>query len=200
MKTHHVSAYTTATLMVFLAVGCCTPKVAPPPSSPAIGTVLPSMLEWSRFAETVGDPMPFDQKVNKWAPCDSREITGSSLEKLTGLAFAPDLRGVFLRGLNSFSPEDEPSKVPDNQADPTNRVVGTFQSDDFKSHSHPAKGKINGSVSGSNGTHDVDGGGDKWNSDPNFGDHNVVVTIDPTGGAETRPKNVAVFYYIRINP
>lgn len=173
-----------------------------------IGTVIASVLDYDHLTQITGDPKIVNpdrnshQPFSSWIPADGRPIAGSWLEQLTHMSNAPDLRGRFLRGLNeiysvgelalniSTADEDDPNK---------NRKPGDFQGDTFRSHAHAASGHINGSVCGSNMTHDVDGGSEKWNADPNFGDHNVIVSVQPFGGTETRPKNVAVYYYIKIN-
>lgn len=81
----------------------------------------------------------------------------------------PDLRGEFIRGFD------------DGRGIDTGRVLGSAQADEFESHSH-----------------DIDvasiGGG---------GSTNVVVsgsgsgTTGATGGAETRPRNIAMHYLIK---
>ena len=86
------------------------------------------MLEWSQFAQTVDDPMNFDETKNKWSPYDSRDISGSIYDQITGKSHAPDLRSVFLRGLNSFAPADEPKNLSDDQAGPNESSGWEFPS------------------------------------------------------------------------
>lgn len=151
-----------------------------------VGTILASTLPWPQFAESVGDQGAFKAGQNKWAPCDSRSILGSELARLGGIGNAPDLRGIFLRGLNKFSTE-EPNAV---QRDPEpNRIAGSYQGDTFASHSH--------SFGFAMGDHD---------GEPNHFPHRANRQVagfgadtSAVGGSETRPKNVAVFYYVKIN-
>lgn len=99
----------------------------------------------------------------------------------------PDLRGIFLRGLDGTAGND-----PDN----TTRLalvaggnignkVGSYQNDDFKSHTHQAgpEQKFGYDALGSNGDWRV--------NSPNKG------TSTATGGTETRPKNAYVLYIIK---
>lgn len=90
----------------------------------------------------------------------------------------PDLRGVFIRGLDSGRNFD------------AGRVLGSYQDDSFESHSHRLYGN------------------DKGNNSPQlsapglwFDDAETVATdldtIAATGGTETRPKNVALIYCIK---
>ncbi|HVW97892.1 MAG TPA: hypothetical protein VHA56_18120 [Mucilaginibacter sp.] len=170
--------------------------------SSILGTVIASVLEYDHLIKITGDPVVINPKVSVWIPADGRSIDKSHLSEVTGALMAPDLRGRFLRGLNTIFSNGQPNLVigAADEDDPnSNRKAGSYQADSLKLHPHNASGHINGSVCGSNGSHDVDGGSEKWNCDPNFGDHNVVVSVQPFGGLETRPKNVAVYYYIKIN-
>ncbi|WP_428328738.1 hypothetical protein [Mucilaginibacter sp.] len=173
-----------------------------PNNSQILGTVIASVLDYDHLIKITGDPTVINPHTSVWIPADGRSIANSELSKQTGLTNAPDLRGRFIRGLNTIYSIGQPALVVSaaDEDDPnSNRKAGEYQGDTFRLHAHSASGHINGSVSGSNNTHDVSGGGDKWNSDPNFGDHNVVVSVQPFGGAETRPKNVSTYYYVKIN-
>lgn len=123
----------------------------------------------------------------------------------------PDLRGLFIRGLDN------------NRGIDAGRIFGSNQDDDLKTHSHTTSGGshthnavasttgkhrhdvlMSSSQSGS-GTFSPNGMGPATYSIPNAtsenGDHThaivvdpatVNITVDATGGAETRPKNVAL--------
>lgn len=123
----------------------------------------------------------------------------------------PDLRGQFVRGLNRFvdsmpdqssglrsdgkqaplAPKD-PAK-PDGDKVPE-RKEGEWQEDDFEKHIH---GPIRAARPG---------GGDwnyfqEWKGKGRRQGHGVVhfdVAGDPTGGLETRPSNVSMYYYIKV--
>jgi hypothetical protein len=85
--------------------------------------------------------------------------------------------------------EEGPSggSLPANRQDPDGlRKAGSFQLDTVGKHRHRIS--YQGVQSG---------GGDKGIAD--FSTQHDMYNTEATGGAETRPKNVAVYYYIRIN-
>jgi hypothetical protein len=114
----------------------------------------------------------------------------------TGEVRVPDLRGLFLRGLNRFA-----SDVPPGQVDPdVNRVAGSFQRDAFKAHTHEIIGTSSQFQGGGAAT------GLFWRLDPQPNNVSVwssvgraIVDNTPVSDNETRPKNVAVYYYIKVN-
>jgi microcystin-dependent protein len=99
----------------------------------------------------------------------------------------PDLRGVFLRGVNG--------NRGDNYADPgddrnnlksggNSNHVGSYQRDQFRQHSHPTnRGKPPGTSDG-------------FLEDITF-NSTVGNSTGAAGGTETRPKNAAVNYIIK---
>ena len=98
-----------------------------------------------------------------------------------GTGGAPDLRGVFVRGRNTFD-----GGVTAHNRDPNHfRTLGDYQADAFASHSH----RIRLYGGGGPGSHNAVyvGGHNVWGSD----------TAEATGGAETRPRNVALIYCMR---
>jgi len=84
----------------------------------------------------------------------------------------PDLRGEFIRGLDGGRGAD------------AGRVLGSFQADEFASHTHTG-------VSGDAGTDPARIGG--GNRDVDTGTY----TTNAAGGTETRPRNVAMNYIIK---
>lgn len=175
-------------------------------SDAAVGSIVASVLDYSTFSKVNKQPIIFDITKSKWAPADGRKVNGSKYGAYAGTV--PDLRGVFLRGLNKFY-----VGMPDNtlQADPDIRTAGSFQADSIKrhkhvlndpGHTHPVASGYS-TAGGSNGKP----GGELTNGGNGNGDKNVHpalqnttgITLNEYGGAETRPKNIAVYYYIRIN-
>jgi microcystin-dependent protein len=107
----------------------------------------------------------------------------------------PDLRGMFLRGVNgsradAYTDPDVNSRAAAGAGGNTNSV-GSVQTDQLKSHNH------------SNGVNDKlvrnDGNNTIIQTDFNVGQIDCVqaAPILPFGGNETRPKNVYVNYIIK---
>ena len=84
----------------------------------------------------------------------------------------PDLRGEFIRGFDA------------NRGADAGRVFGSFQADDFASHSHTG-------TSGDAGSDPARIGGGNRSVDSG------IYTTSSTGGDETRPRNVAMSYIIK---
>lgn len=166
-----------------------------------LGTIISSMLPPEAYAREVGDSVPFDSARSRWAPADGRSIEGSDLARKAerhgwdvpgqrdrGRVTAPDLRGVFVRGLNRF--DGVMGERHEDEGDPNGagRTPGSWQPDGLKGHSHPlvaARGSRHEAISS--------------RKSGRRGKAGVVVESGPYGGAETRPRNTAVYYYVRIN-
>jgi hypothetical protein len=111
----------------------------------------------------------------------------------------PDLRGYFVRGSGTNS---------------DGTAAGTFgqkQANEIKSHSHTATASTDGqhnhsySVPGftrGGGDGDLDNnerqGSDSGRTTANAGAHSHTITVNQTGGNETRPSNIALLYCIKI--
>ena len=121
-----------------------------------------------------------DSRPAGWLVCDGTSYDQNKYPQLfpvLGTPNVPDLRGQFLRGFD-----------PTGKVDPdgNKRVIGASpQQDDFKSHTHPQW---------SLGDHARGGmaDGSYWAAPQS--------PTGPTGGAETRPKNVAVYWLIYAGP
>lgn len=137
-----------------------------------------------------------------WLPCDGRSLAPSdypALSKVIGGAFGtdaggnfylPDLRGMFLRGVDGGAKRDPDASSRTAQVDPSTGKpgnghegdsVGSVQADAFASHNHGGAVCWGGSGVG------YSGGGNEING-----------TMGLAGGAETRPKNVYVYYLIFV--
>lgn len=168
-----------------------------------------------------GSIMPFAGPANKipagWLLCDgsSKAKTGIYLKLFEAIGTLwgddggnfklPDLRGMFLRGVNSGR--------TGIYADPeTNRLVGSSQDDEYLSHNHPGTtnetGEHQHSKDTNNQTSDdgddaigfenADGEGSNHVGWVNAaGKHTHTVTTENRGGNETRPVNAAVNYIIK---
>lgn len=143
---------------------------------------------------------------NGWLLCDGSAISRTqyaALFAVLGTASGvgdgsttfnlPDCRGLFLRGVNGTrsdayaDPGDARASISGGN---TNNTVGSYQLDQFKSHTHTGSREI-GYAQGYNGSgiH-----GSEWTADTGRADGFVT---DPNGGSETRPKNVYVNYIIK---
>jgi hypothetical protein len=171
-----------------------------------VGTVISSALNWDTFQAVTknNDANPggsfWTARYSKWAPADGRNVPGSAFERAVSMTTVPDLRGIFIRGLNVF----DLSETTHNARDPENRTVGSYQTDGFTKHNHGG-GTHNHTTGTQNGAVPANPGlivrvpagtiGDRYPSKTS----DAEKVIEDNGGSETRPKNVAVFYYIRIN-
>lgn len=170
--------------------------------STPIGTIVSSILDFASFCSLNEIPSSGDNSELIWVPADGRTVTGSIYGGLQ--AKVPDLRGVFLRGLNKFDMLNNPPYTRNEQLDTDNsRLSNSFQNEATKDHTHhfpdnlyfvsikrPAE--LNAGIAAGNL---FDDGGTKGISRPQI--NSTSSMKDP--GTETRPKNIAVFYYIKIN-
>lgn len=143
-----------------------------------VGTVLTSMLDPTSFGTEIGDG---------WVLADGRDVSGSRYATLTSLNNVPDIRGMFLRGMNQGR--------SDGSEDPDTRSVGDFQSDAFQGHIHSITG-------GSGGGAYVNPRVIAENSDQPRSTGNPTsdgINGTPRTASETRPKNISVYYYVKIN-
>jgi len=169
-----------------------------------IGTIIASMLQFEKFQNVAG---------NTWKPADGRKVsTSSKYAKLTGNTTLPDLRGIFLRGLNQFDPLMGSRRDEYKDPDGSRKKAGKLQKDatslpknkksPFKGnaasagiHSHIYfKARSEGARSGSHDRASSEAG-----TTGSSGDHTHTVLITAGGDSETRPVNIAVFYYIKID-
>jgi hypothetical protein len=139
-----------------------------------VGTVIASYLAPPRMKERYGA---------HWALADGSEVsTKTAFYEITGKTQLPDLRGMFIRGLNA----DRRDGKQDPEGD--RRGVGEYQGDELKVHYHDnlAAGIWGRSFKGEDS-------GPKTAHEKRDGKTGV------TGGTETRPRNIALYYYIRVD-
>jgi microcystin-dependent protein len=100
----------------------------------------------------------------------------------------PDLRGYFLRGVDSTPSADRDVDYANRYAlkpgGAVARNVGSYQDDRYKTHQHSYR------LAYPQGTHNVGGAGNALNSDTSR-------LTESAGGSETRPKNAYVNYIIK---
>lgn len=158
-----------------------------------VGTIISSLLQPAQYASEVGDPETFDSTVSKWAFADGRDVAGSKYAEATGDTTLPDLRGMFLRGLNAGRADG--LQDPDG----VSRKPGDLQEDQFQGHGHLHELGANG-ADYSPGTFQGVFGTNSYTGPARILDPRTIAKYgDAKFGTETRPKNIAVNYYIRIN-
>lgn len=142
-----------------------------------VGTVLPSMLTEAQFQDIATDD---------WILADGRSVGGSEYETITGDGSVPDLRGIFLRGKNNGRTTSEGNSAGDVS-------LGTFSSDAFAAHTHLTNSTLITDTSPAN-TGDIE-----KDEGSEFSRTNNPNTGSQGSGTETKPRNVTVNYFIRIN-
>ena len=145
-----------------------------------IGDVKTSMLTEAQFQELHGVT---------WVLMDGRSVSGSDYETMTGNSAIPDARGQFLRGKNN-------GRSDGNQDPAGERSLGSFQNDQMQGHRHSSV-TGNNTIAGGNYTVGLNSFGTTSNlvTDPITDGVNGT----PRTGLETRSKNVAINYFIKIN-
>jgi hypothetical protein len=166
--------------------------------SGAVGDVKYSILDPVKFAQVNGDC---------WVPMDGRPLASTdALSQLAGLSSLPNAGGLFVRAQDFANSDNDPARD-------VNSAIATVQIDELKSHDHTMD-------EGGNHNHAHRFVWEGFLGDPvrypglmlgyqaqgvNYGttplnDPGVHThTINPTGGTETRPKNINLWVYIRIN-
>lgn len=157
--------------------------------SGAVGDVKYSILEPEKFAEVNGDC---------WVPMDGRSLAqGDVLRQLTGMASLPNGGGLFVRAQDFANSDNDPDRD-------SNSPVATLQGDNFKAHNHsitdPGHNHSGGAFwPGGGPEQEQSGSAENRTTFTSTGLSTTGITINDTGGAETRPKNLNLWVYIRIN-
>ncbi|MBL7774884.1 MAG: hypothetical protein JNK89_02730 [Saprospiraceae bacterium] len=166
--------------------------------SGAVGDVKYSILNPTQFAQANGDC---------WVPMDGRALAATDqLRAQFGFTNVPDAGGLFMRAQEfSGSPDRDPSRT---SASP----IGTFQDQAVQTHGHNVSDP--GHTHGYTDTRQNGNAGDKCGcagqsapaSTATADDAKTTnssgtgISIPSTGnGPETRPKNINLWAYIRIN-
>lgn len=162
-------------------------------SNLVIGTIVPSVLNFDQLCKVLGETPAFNSRTSTYAPCDGRPISGSRLDVATGhlSSVSPDLRGRFIRGLNQMYSVDEPIfDIHKADEEGAGRTPGHYQPDTVARHTHSYTDRQEGV-----GHNQADDGND-------IGFNRVeekTTGENSNAGKETRPRNVAMFFYIKIN-
>lgn len=137
-----------------------------------VGTLVLSILNPSQFVGNLQGP---DKK--KWILADGSDVIGSKFASLFS-SKVPDMRGYFLRGMNH-----------NGGVDPDIRAIGVPQLDKIKEHKHRVSTRTADTGQGGSKLPYTSGGdsGEWWSE------------TQPDGAHETRPKNMSVYIYIKID-
>jgi len=157
-----------------------------------VGTVLNSILPESVFQEKMG---------SEWVLMDGRVIDSSyeiakylsTNDKLENRL--PDAQGKFLRMMDYRSPTNA-NRAKDGDPE-ENRQIGSYQEDSIKTHTHNyqdiyfmelwSKDRIEGLPTFGSAATDA----------PNY-PYQIKRVSDGNGTVETRPKNIAINFFIKI--
>jgi microcystin-dependent protein len=168
-----------------------------------------------------GDP---NELPSSWKVCNGKELLKTDYATLYGILGTywnndkgdqtnffriPDLRGVFLRGVNdgrtgNYSDKDSKNRFRLNGSqDLTLNSPGSFQQEAIAKHSHQIVQQSWGGVyttpQGISGnTSDKDGNFDSSQLSTGIDRNNVPLVIAEFGGEETHPVNAYVYFVIKV--
>ncbi|QYM92810.1 phage tail-collar fiber domain-containing protein [Dickeya zeae] len=130
--------------------------------------------------DIVGIPQPWAQAAAPagWLKCNGQAFDKSLYPRLAQVypsGVLPDLRGEFIRGWD------------DGRGVDAGRQLLMFQSDEFKSHSHTYTVSLDRAP--------TTAGNAVFGDEPYYG--TATIAVGPTGGIETRPRNIAFNYIVR---
>lgn len=155
-----------------------------------VGTIVSSVLDYQKFSKLLEQPSPSKYSPTNvniiWVPADGRNCLGSKFADVAETSVVPDYRGLFLRGENAFDISFEPRPVLAEQRDNGLRAKGGLQLDEVKRHTHNY-------FAGTKEHTERQTGNSKYLINPGWKESTAF------GTDETRPKNRAVKYYIKIN-
>ena len=180
-------------------------------TDPTVNASVKDGVSWEEIIDRPDNPVPIgtvlsfagrkDKIPTDWLICDGSEqdrTTYAELYDILGDSWGdgngtttfnlPDLRGLFLRGVDDGAGRDPDVLVRGGGINNGNTGdnVGSVQDDDYKSHQHTLPMRVIGGIG------NTSGGGNGVDTHP---DRQPVA---PSGGAETRPKNAYVFFIIKV--
>jgi hypothetical protein len=165
--------------------------------SGAVGDIKYSVLNPTQFALENG---------SCWVPMNGGIASGTELGNTLGISTLPNPSGMFFRA-QEYNDGNDPNRTPTT-------ALATVQTDTYKTHNHTGTANPAGSHShslspthsssdGTNGAGDNDGTELKQDGTTTAtisgGTHTHSLTISNSGGIETRPKNMNLYVYVRVN-
>jgi hypothetical protein len=188
------------TMIIIVAFTNKEPQVTQPSG---IGDVVYSILDRDLFAKThkgkwvLLDGKPLDKNTKLYKMLNTHNVI-NVLQVVDGYNVLPDARGVFIRGMNN--------KRISSTGDPDGeRIVGRYQFDIVGPHSHGWTGEA-----GYMGGYGYPDNAERrfteeaLRKDPKLEKDRYVAAAQKdysvSGvGAETRPKNIALYTYIKVS-
>ncbi|MEM8971087.1 MAG: tail fiber protein [Pseudomonadota bacterium] len=184
------------------------------------GFVLNNIFPVGAVVPYAGETVP-----TGWLECDGSSLAVDDFLELhakIGFAYGgsdtnfnlPDYRGEFLRGFDNGAGNDPDAANRTDRGDGTaGDAVGTKQDDELRSHEHTGTSDTAGNhthgydaSTGTTTTTLTSGAPAFPGNAPNSkitdaaGQHSHNITVEPTGGSETRPRNVSVKWIIFAKP
>ncbi|MEZ5326893.1 MAG: hypothetical protein R3F19_17730 [Verrucomicrobiales bacterium] len=168
----------------------------------AIGSIQMSLLTEEQFITIAGD---------HWVLADGRSVNGSQWHAVTGKSVVPDLRSRFIRMAKTSSKVgilENDSTAANGLAVAVNTSGGSKNTATTGAHSHAQYVTANAGTSAIRRDWSGDGNSSRYPQGLNTGsagDHKHSVNIDHahstaiTGDVETRPSNISVNYFLKIN-
>ncbi|TGR83017.1 hypothetical protein EN866_34510 [Mesorhizobium sp. M2D.F.Ca.ET.223.01.1.1] len=159
-----------------------------------VGTVFSSYLDPVAFAKSIDEIEGDDITKRTWILADGRNVTGTVFAKLTNDPTVPDLRKMFLRGLD---PKENraPGAVEEYATALPHKDFTGITSQDGQHHHDNGLAFDGDKMPVGMGNADVS----SYGPTKDAGLHKHSVTINGGGDDETRPKNVGLYYYIKVN-
>lgn len=166
--------------------------------SGAVGDVKYSILTPAQFTAENGAC---------WVPMDGRNIFGKKLATIMNWTNIPNASGMFFRA-HEYTDGQDPDRTPSSP-------IATVQGQQFSSHNHTGQTNSGGDHSHTVGNLVLFGTPTPTGLDPTAGEVNMTqvgssststngahihsITIANNSGTETRPKNLNLYAYIRVD-
>ena len=163
-----------------------------------VGSIITSVLSWEDF-QTLNPNL-----AGNYLPCDGRDVPANAkyydAEKRK---IVPDLRGLFIHGVNQMDP-NKTTKVSDDKKNPEDKKAGEFQKQDWKSFYVSSQEAEPGNYTHQPVLVPKVGINENSRSTNNFsghwlGNNATVMKYKWDDSSEIRPRNMSVYYYIKIN-
>lgn len=159
-----------------------------------VGTIIDSLLTEAQFQALMG---------TGWILMDSRSVSSTMYANLTGASTMTDARGQFRRSKNN-------GRADGNQDPGGERALGNLQAGAMQSHNHFSFTNTYTSQNGGRTSdlttgnypswgNGVSGAGEAYNIMASGNASNVGLTSAAGSGNETRPRNIAVNTFVKIN-